>query len=207
MKWQAAMFNYLLTSLAVHCKKCHVTCRHCPACSCEEIDVPDEFTIQPYEVFDALSRVNVYKSPGPDDLPNWFLRDFAFVITEPVCHIFNASISTGIMPSLWKRANVVPLPKVHPPKSIHDDLRPISLTPTLSKLLELLVGRRLLPSIIEKFDSRQFGALRGRSTTHALIAVTHMWHQALDDPNSIGALFSTMPKHLTTSTTQPYWQK
>ncbi len=160
-----------------------------PACSCEKIDVPDEFTIQPYEVFDALSRVNVYKSPGPDDLPNWFLRDFAFAITEPVCHIFNASISTGIMPSLWKRANVVPRPKVHPPKSIHDDLRPISLTPTLSKLLELLIGRRLLPSIIDKFDSRQFGALRGRSTTHALIAVTHMWHQALDDRNSIRALF------------------
>jgi hypothetical protein len=98
----------------------------------EVIDVPNEFTVELYEVFDALSCVKVYKSPGPHDLPNWFLRDFAFVITEPVSHILNALISAGIMASPWKRVNVVPIPKVRPPKSIHDDLRPVSLTPTLS---------------------------------------------------------------------------
>jgi hypothetical protein len=144
-------------------------------------------------------------------LQTWFLRDFAFVSTEPICHIFNAWICTGIMSSLWKRANVVLIPRVRPPKFIHDDLIPISLTPTLSKLLELLVDRRLLPTIINKFDSRQFGALihtysihycsqvaglkpSGRSKTHALIAITHMWLQALDDRNSIRVLFVNYAK-------------
>jgi hypothetical protein len=64
-----------------------------------------------------------------------------------------------------------------------------SLTATLSKLLESLIGRRLLPKIIDKLDPKQYGALRGRSTTHALVAVTHMWHQALDDHKSIRTLF------------------
>jgi hypothetical protein len=158
-------------------------------CLYESTDVPPEFTIHPEEVYNALSRINSHKSPGPDDIPNWFLKDFAFVIADPVCHIFNASISSGLVPDLWKRANVVPIPKSHPPQSIQDDLRPISLTPTLSKLLEATLGRRLLPKIAGNLDPRQFGALRGRSTTHALIAITHQWYQALDDRNSIRAVF------------------
>ena len=152
-------------------------------------DVGSEYVIQPFEVFYKLTRIRIHKSPGPDNIPNWFLRDFAFAISEPICHIFNASVSQGIVPSLWKRANVVPIPKSRPPKSIYDDLRPISLTPTLSKILESLVGRWIMSKVINKLDARQFGALRGRSTTHALIGITHMWHQALDSRQSIRTLF------------------
>jgi hypothetical protein len=157
----------------------------------ETNDVPayGEYVVQPLEVFNKLSRIKVRKSPGPDDIPNWFLRDFAFAISEPICHIFNSSINAGCVPSLWKRANVVPIPKSRPPRSIQDDLRPISLTPTLSKILESLVGRWILSKVANKFDARQSGALRGRSTTHALIDITHMWHKALDDRNSIRTLF------------------
>ena len=82
------------------------------------------------EVFNELERINVHKSPGPDDLPNWVLREYAFAISEPLCHIFNFSLQNGVMPSIWKAANVVPIPKSHPPTSIKDDLHPISLTDT-----------------------------------------------------------------------------
>jgi hypothetical protein len=155
----------------------------------EIIGIPNEYIIQPEEVFNSLSHIKNHKSPGPDEIPNWFLKEFAFAIADPVCHIFNESFSSGLVPDIWKRANVVPIPKTNPPQSISDDLRPISLTATLSKLLESLIGHRLLPKIVDKLDSKQFGALRGRSTTHALTAITHMWHQALDDRMSVTALF------------------
>ena len=145
--------------------------------------------IEPFEVFNKLSRINVHKSPGPDGIPNWFLRDFAFAISEPICHIFNTSLSVGVMPSLWKKANVIPIAKSRPPKNIEDDLRPISLTPTLSKVLESLVGRWIMPKVVDKLDTRQYGARKGRSTTHALIDITNTWHQALDNRQSVRSLF------------------
>ena len=151
--------------------------------------IPSEYIIQAEEVFNSLSRVKTHESPGPDDIPNWFLQEFAFAIADPICHIFNVSFSSGLVPDIWKRTNIVPIPKSNPPKSIYDDLRPISLTATLSKLLESLIGRRILPKIVDKLDSKQFGALRGRSTTRALTVITHMWHQALDDRLSVRALF------------------
>ena len=140
------------------------------------------------DVFHELERIDEHKSSGPDGLPNWALREYAFAISEPLCHIFNYSLQNGVVPSIWKAANVVFIPKCHPPTSIKDDLRPISLTPTLSKVLGRLIGRRFLPNISAKFDSRQYGALKGRSTLHALMDVTHLCHQALDNCQSVRCL-------------------
>ena len=94
-----------------------------------------------------LSRISIHKAPGPDGLPNWILRDFCSQLSGPVCAIFNASIREGIVPARWKEANVIPAPKAHPPQLIEADLRPISLTATLSKLLESFIGSCILDRI------------------------------------------------------------
>jgi hypothetical protein len=60
------------------------------------------------------------------------------------------------------------IPKTRPPQSIQNDLRPISPTPTVSKVLESLVGKWIVSKVADKFDIRQFGALKNRSTVHAL---------------------------------------
>jgi hypothetical protein len=133
----------------------------------ESADLPAIFAVYREEIYNALSRINAHKSPGPDDIPSWFLKDFAFAIADPMCRILIASLISGLVSDILKRANVVPIPKSYPPKSIHEDLRPISLTLTLSSLLEAILGQRLLPIMADKLDRRQFGALRGRSTTPA----------------------------------------
>ena len=93
------------------------------------------------------------------------------------------------MPAVWKQANVLPIPKVHPPQSIESDLRPISLTPTVSKILEAIVGRHIFEKVQDKLDPKQFGAVRGRSTVHALIDLLHMWHSAIDKSKSVRIVF------------------
>jgi len=80
----------------------------------------------------------------------------------------------------WKAANTVPVAEVHPPRDIHTDLGPISLTPTLAKIFESFVGSWILDSIQNKLGNDQFGVLKGRSTTHALVSMTHQWSCALD---------------------------
>ena len=86
-------------------------------------------------------------------------------------------------------ANTVPVAKVHPPRDIHTDLRPISLTPTLAKIFESFVGSWILDSTQNKLGNDQFGALKGRSTTHALVSMTHQWSCALDKGQSARVLF------------------
>ena len=146
--------------------------------------VPESFIITEHQVESELAKLNIHKATGPDDIPNWVLKSCAPILAGPICSIFNASVSQGTIPSLWKCADVIPVPKVAKPKSIDSDLRPISLTPVLSKVLESIVSSWLLKIITPYIDSLQFGNTKNCSTTHALIHLTHNWLKALDSPQS-----------------------
>jgi len=100
-------------------------------------DSCSEYIIEPWQVAIKLPHIQLSKSPGPDDIPNWLLKEMAPLLADPICAIFNASVRQGHVSNRWKLANVVPVPKVYPPKDIRSDLRPISLTPTLAKKMNL----------------------------------------------------------------------
>ena len=134
-------------------------------------DISPEFTIKEEEVYHKLSTIS---TAGPDGIPNWVLKFYAaYVPASPVASIFNASIQQATVPTIWKKANVIPIPKIASPEDITKDLRPISLTPTLSKTCEQFVTDWLLEYIKEKIDRRQFGSLKDSSTTHALLSFVH----------------------------------
>ena len=132
-------------------------------------DIP---TIQPHEVC-------THKSAGPDKISNRILKDFAYILADPVATIFNKSLSTGVVPRIWKEANVIPIPKCNQPGS-ESDTRSISLTPGLPKVLEDFVVRWLLDDLNGKIDTRQFGCLKGLSTTFCLLDMLHTWLSHLD---------------------------
>ena len=109
-------------------------------------DYNSDFVIDPSEVDIRLSKIKIYKAPGPDGIPNWLLRDFSqlHVLCHPLGAIFNASIREGSFSPVWKLADVMAIPKVHPPTSIQNDLRPIPLLPTAGKVLKGIVKHWLM---------------------------------------------------------------
>ena len=145
----------------------------------------DEYVISPESVERALLSIQVRKSNGPDDIPNWVLKNFASVICRPICSVFNSSINQGHVPSLWKCANVIPINKVPRPTSINSDFRPISLTPVLSKILEGFVFEWLAAIIMPHIDPYQYGCVKKSSTTHALVHLIHQWLSATETPKSV----------------------
>ena len=56
-------------------------------------------------------------------------------------------------------------------------------------MLESIVGVWILESVREKLDKQQYVAVKGRSTTHALVDILHHWHQALDNNESVRVIF------------------
>ena len=58
--------------------------------------------------------------------------------------IFNTSWRTGLLPSSWKKATMIPILKPGKPPNKADSYRPISLTSCLCKLMERMVNRRLI---------------------------------------------------------------
>ena len=102
------------------------------------------------EVHDSLSSLNVGKAIGPNMIPNRVLKDFAPELVPLIMDIYNCSLREGYVPDLLKRSIIKPLPKVSPPQEIQSDLRYISLTCTLAKVMEGFARSRPVAQISEK---------------------------------------------------------
>ena len=94
----------------------------------------------------------------------------------------NTSFLEYKVPDAWKLANVCLLPKASSICNINEDLRPISLTPTLSKVAESFIIDIALKSVLLPIiDPGQFEFIPGSSTTlAALISMFHHWLRATD---------------------------
>ena len=145
----------------------------------EPISVTEETVVK------KLKEISISRSSGPDDLPNWVLKEFAYVLAPPITDILNSSFHEQKVPFLWKMANVTPLPKDSIISDFNKDLRPISVTSTLSKIAESIIIERGLKSHILSFiDPCQFGFLPGSSTTLALISMILHWLRDTDATSS-----------------------
>jgi hypothetical protein len=61
-------------------------------------------------------------------------------------------------------------------------------------MLESFVGVWILERIEDKLDDHQYGALKCRSTTHALVDMLHHWHNAVDKGQSVRTVFIDFAK-------------
>ena len=90
----------------------------------------------------------------------------------------------GVIPDEWKISRVTPLPKSYPPTSVENDVRPISITNTIAKSAEKFLSRWFDDFFEKHLDRNQFGSTASRSTTHALIKITHEIFKASEDSNN-----------------------
>ena len=119
---------------------------------------------------------------GPYDLSGRMLLFCVPWCLDSLLHILNTCLERGIFPSAWKRSIIYPLPKTPNPSS-PSSLRPISLPPFLSKLLEYICFRQLTQfftsnSCIPNFQS---GFRKRYSTTTSLLHMSDSVLRSYDE--------------------------
>ena len=82
-------------------------------------------------VHKELTKLKRKKATGIDNLPPGMLKDAAPILAKPLTYVINLSLKSGIVPTDWKIAKVIPLNKSGSHSTI-DNYRPISVLPTLS---------------------------------------------------------------------------
>jgi len=144
---------------------------------------PPEISL--FEVANALLKCK-RTSPGPSEIPFFVFREF-FDILAPVYHtLWNRSLKTGIFPSAYKRANLIPLPK-EKNSSTADQIRGISVTPIVARLFEKIVHNKwILPNIVKLGDPLQFAYKPHISTIDCLLTLQHYILHFLDNANIDG---------------------
>ena len=114
------------------------------------------------------------KTPGPDTIPNIVLKMFAFELAPVIADIYNTSLFEGYLPPLLKRASVIPIPKKCLANDIEKDIRSISLTCQIAKVMEGFTLTRIL-----LFTLTRILAVAEKSTEQAIVYIPHLALEAL----------------------------
>lgn len=136
-------------------------------------------------VYNELLKINDRKSPGSDGIHGKLIKKCAHVFASPLTHLYCLSKEYGEIPSQWKTANVIPVPK-NKSKNL-ENIRPISLLPVFAKVLEKIVVDSLKEKFIDIYGENQFGFRPNSSTLMLLIALMDYITIKLDEPNIQGA--------------------
>ena len=118
--------------------------------------------ITPEQVLEALSQLKPDKT-DPTGVSSKHLLYGSSVLAVPLSALFTSILRHGFMPDCLRDSIVIPVPKSNKDSTKSLNYRPISLSSTLSKVLE-----RLLLSVYDEFLSSshlQFGFKRGFSTS------------------------------------------
>lgn len=118
---------------------------------------------------------------GDDQISARMLQLCSEVICPYVTHIVNCCLECGYFPQLWKLSLIRPLPKINLPTS-YSDLRPISILPAISKVLEKVIQRQLFTYITNNniISEYQSGFRKGFSTTTLLLHLSDCILSSLD---------------------------
>jgi hypothetical protein len=134
-------------------------------------------------------------SCGHNSISTKLLKSVISTTSQPLSHVFNLSFKSGTFPDRLKIAKVVPIFKGGD-STQYINFRPISLLPSVSKILEKLMYCRLI-AYIEKFNllnSNQFGFRTGSCTQDTVAHLVESITKKLDNHNSVSVLFVDVAK-------------
>ena len=140
----------------------------------ENVPVLSALNTSPVEVGKLLRTLR--KSPvSPCGIPGKFLQLISNEISYSLSNLLNNMFEIRYFPDRWKIAHVTRIFKNAGSKNLKSNFRPISILPSLSKVCESIIHKRLLAHCTryELITERQAAYLKGDSTITQLIYLIH----------------------------------
>ena len=148
------------------------------------------------EIIFIIDSLDNKKASGPHSIPTEILKLIKANICYPLKEIINMSFATGVYPDQLKLAKVIPIFKNKGDQLLFLNYRPISLLSNINKIFEKLAYSRLY-SFLNLYNciyELQFGFRAKHSNIHALINLTEMIREALDNSNFACGIFIDLQK-------------
>ena len=155
------------------------------------------------EVSRCFRLVSQRSACGPDEITGAVLKHCHDSLAPVFTTLFQRSLESGHIPSIWKSSNVVPVPKKPSPSALND-YRPIALASIPFKCMERIVLKRLLAATQSFQDPLQFAYTQNRNTEDAILTATHAVLKHLKKPKASARMlfldfstaFNTIQPHL-----------
>lgn len=148
------------------------------------------------ELNDAISRLKLKKAPGKDGVCNELIKHLGPTARKKLLELFNQSWHTGVFPTAWKEAIIIPILKKGKNPKDKSSYRPISLLSCLGKTLERMVNKRLVWHLESNnlISKEQTAYRKNRSTEDQLIHLAQSIENAFQEKKKVVATFIDLSK-------------
>lgn len=135
-----------------------------------EIKQVQNFFCTPARVANVLKKLPNKTSSGINEIPTIVLKCLPPSIIRDYSTIFNNSLNQQYFLEIWKTSKIILIFKKGKPDNQTFSYRPISLTPNISKVYEIVINNSIINFCNENkiIPDNQFGFKRHHSTIHAI---------------------------------------
>ena len=162
-----------------------------------DIDQEDltDIDVTELEIQNAIGELKENSSAGPDDIPALFLRKTRESIALPLKILLRKSLDEGIIPDVYKLANITPIHKGGA-KTKPEQYRPISLTSHIMKIFERVLKKHIMAHLVKNslINEAQHGFVPGRSTQTQLLLHFKDIFEAIEEGSRIDTVFLDFSK-------------
>lgn len=142
-----------------------------------------------------IDSLRTGKAPGYDGLTTLFVKKHKSPLSKAILYLFNMALHHGKFPQNLKIAKVIPIDKGGT-KNDPSNYRPISLLPTIGKILEKLIHARLQRYYEQHqfINKNQYGFRTKCSTTIAATELVNQLQLAVDKGKMPTTIFLDVSK-------------
>ena len=154
-----------------------------------------DIEVAPEDVVKSVNNLKGSLSRIPDSIPAFFFKEIASSILPVLAHLFNLTLSIGIVPSQWKKAIITPIHKKGPRDSLYN-YRPISLTSVMCKILENIIVNKVMDHLLTSniLSEYQFSLIPNQSTCSQLLTTLNHWFTNLDQGINVDIVYTDISK-------------
>ena len=157
-----------------------------------------QFHFRPINITETENLINSLKpkhSTGQDNINTILLKRLKHELASPLTLIANQMLSSSTFPNPLKIAKVKPLHKKDD-REVCNNYRPISLLPSISKILEKVILKQLIEYFTDNniLYTSQYGFRKKRSTEHAILELTDTILKHMDQNVTPTTIFLDLSK-------------
>ncbi|CAD6227956.1 GSCOCG00012025001-RA-CDS, partial [Cotesia congregata] len=145
------------------------------------------------DVYKQLRKLNDRKEAGPDGVPNILLKRCAAGLAEPITHLFDISLRSGVFPAAWKISFISPIHKAGPRCDV-TNYRPVCIQSAIAKLFEKIVLPQINIAFYNTISTKQHGFVSGHSTATNLYLYTGHVLDAMNEGLTTHTIYTDFSK-------------
>ena len=155
----------------------------------------NDLTITPGKVEKNLRKLRIDKSCGPDKVHPFLLNKLSKCMSLPISKLFNISLQSGKLPTIWKEGIVTALYKKGS-RSLASNYRGITLTSVICKQLEKIIVEALEQHLRANSlqDDNQHGFTKKKSPITNLLEALNIWSEAISHGLPVDVIYLDFEK-------------